>query len=49
MDPIYGLLGISLLVAIVYVLRLLIRERGDFEAGGRSGRFEFFLKAKQRK
>jgi hypothetical protein len=33
----------------VYLGRLLIKERGDFEVGGRFGKHEFFVKAKQRK
>ena len=49
MDSAYLVLGLAMLATVVYLGRLLIRERGDFEAGGRSGHHEFFVKAKQRK
>ena len=49
MDSTYLVLGLAVLATVVYLGRLLIRERGDFEAGGQSGHHKFFVKAKQRK
>jgi hypothetical protein len=40
---------LAIVAAAVYVVRLLVREGGDFEAGGRAGSGEFFVKAKTRK
>jgi hypothetical protein len=36
-------------LVLAYVVTLLITWKGDFEAGGRTGTAEFFVKAKERK
>jgi hypothetical protein len=42
-------LGTIAILALVYIVRLLVREGGDFEAGGRAGTSQFFVKAKERR
>ena len=37
------------IAVFAYLMRLLITERGDFEAHERAGTNEFFVKAKERK
>jgi hypothetical protein len=49
MDTLTGMVYLAGIAVFAYLARLLIVERGDFEAGGRAGTSEFFLKAKARK
>ena len=37
------------LIVAAYILTLLIKYRGDFEAGGQAGSASLFVKAKQRR
>jgi hypothetical protein len=48
MDTMTFALSFAIVAAFVYLGRLVVRERGDFEAGGQAGRHKFFVKAKQK-
>jgi hypothetical protein len=45
----WTVLGLAALAVLLYLGQLLIRERGDFEAHGRSGPHEISVKAKQKR
>jgi hypothetical protein len=49
MDTTTLLVILAVIVAVVYLVQLAIREGGEFEAGGRSGFHEFFIKTKPRR
>lgn len=44
-----AIVTVIFICAVVYLVRLAIIERGDFEASARAGVGEFFLRAKQRR
>jgi len=49
MDILTAVVCLAVVTGAVYVIQLAIREGGDFEAGGRSGLHEFFVRSKPRR
>ncbi len=49
MDTTTAVVCLAAIAAAVYLSRLFVRERGDFEAGGGAGLYQFFVKVKERR
>ncbi len=49
MDSTTAVVCLAFIGAVLYSIRLAIKERGDFEVSARAGLGEFVMKAKQRR